>query len=84
LVADGEGVAAAEEPPGGVGGREELAGPEELEARAFPASLALRVLVTSCILLNISWLLIISAQQIKTDELVKSLEIKLFYETCKT
>jgi hypothetical protein len=84
LVADGEGVAATEEPPGGVGGIEELTGPEEHEAKAFPASFALRVLVTSCILLNFSWLLIISAQQTKTNNLVKSLKIKLFYETSKT
>jgi hypothetical protein len=83
LVADGGGVAAIEEPPGGVGGIEELTGPEELEAREFPASLARRALVTSCILLNFSWLLIVSAQQTKNN-LVKSLKIKLFYETSKT
>jgi hypothetical protein len=33
---------------------EELVGPEELEAKAVPASFALRALVTSYILLNFS------------------------------
>jgi hypothetical protein len=42
---------------------EELEGPEELETKRFPASFALRALVTSYILLNFSWLLIISAQK---------------------
>jgi hypothetical protein len=32
----------------------ELAGPEELETKAFPTSFALRALVTSGILLNFS------------------------------
>jgi hypothetical protein len=61
LVADGGGVAATKESPGGVGGIEELRGPEEPKVEAF----ALRALVTSCILLNFSWLLIISARQTK-------------------
>jgi hypothetical protein len=52
-----------EEPTGGVGKMEELAGPEELETTMFPASFDFRALVTSCIFLNFSWLLIISAQE---------------------
>jgi hypothetical protein len=76
VVAEGGGVVAAEEPPGGVGGIEEVTGPEELEAKVFPASFALRALVTSCILLNFSWLVIISAQQTKANNLVKSLKDK--------
>jgi hypothetical protein len=52
-----------EEPIGGVGRMEELAGPEELETTMFPASFDFRALVTSCIFLNFSWLLIISAQE---------------------
>jgi hypothetical protein len=66
-----------EEPTGGVGGIEELAGPEELETKRFSASFAFQALVTSCILLNFSWLLIISAQK-TNHNLVKSLKIKLF------
>jgi hypothetical protein len=56
-----------------------LTGPEEPEAKAFPASFALRALVTSCILLNFSWLVIISAQQTKANNLVKSLKDKTIF-----
>jgi hypothetical protein len=51
LVVEGGGVGV---PTGGVGGIEELAGPDELETKAFPAYFALQALVTSCILLNFS------------------------------
>jgi hypothetical protein len=56
-----------------------LTGPEEPEAKVFPASFALRALVTSCILLNFSWLVIISAQQIKANNLVKLLKDKTIF-----
>jgi hypothetical protein len=77
LVVDGIGVTTTEEPSGAVGRIEELTGVEELEANTFPASLALRARVASCIFLNFSWLLIISAKQTETNSLVKLLWIRL-------
>jgi hypothetical protein len=67
------GVTTTEEPPGASGRVEELTGAEEPEANAFAASWAFRARVTSCIFLNFSWLLIISAKQTETNCLVKSL-----------
>jgi hypothetical protein len=72
LVVEGVGVATIGESPAGVARAEDLAGAKELEANNLPASLAFRARVASCIVLNLSWLLIISAKQ-ERNNLVKSL-----------